>query len=381
MESLNMKNYIKALPCVILLASQAFAQSPVESPSPAPKKPFHRALILSGGGDAPAISLGVIQALSDAGWNPDVIITTCGSSISSSLLMYKGDVKSAMEYIESEEGHSALAQLKVRTKNALTLIKVFAGLRNPDVDLDLFDHTIAEFPETGQGLFGDTAFTTKATGPRFVMVASRANFSMGDDLSAKKESRFTETYFTDADTAQYLTGFISPMSQFPGSFVSPETNVITNRTAGEAMRASISDPFLINPARLGDDYYLTGAIDIVPVALAHQLADEVIATKPGTFKSYENLAIERTFGYKQDDSVAKAVSDPNVTFIQSENRNKVSFDPSNFLIWFHTNLPKNLKKYVRKLEAQFNMGRDEVQANGSFNPTPHATPNEAQVND
>ena len=89
--------------------------------------------------------------------------------------------------------------------------------------------------------------------------------------------RFKETYFTDEQTAKLLDGFVSPMASYgPASNVEPETEVRTDLDMTTALRASISDPFLMEPKQIGNDRYLGGITDLYAIELAKSLADSVM---------------------------------------------------------------------------------------------------------
>jgi predicted acylesterase/phospholipase RssA len=326
-------------------------------------KAFKRALIISGGGVSPGVALGIIQGLKDKGWNPDVIITTCGSSIASALLNVYPTNDAALEYAQSQEFQGTLRDIKVHTVNALRMKKEFDRLEYaPDEFPDLFGGDLLNFPETGKDFLPDVKFQATEGAPRFIMVAGKANFNPDSDIGDKRTELYTETYFTDSETAKLLQGFKSPIKEaFPGSFLKSSTAVVTDRTVGEAARASISDPFLINPALLGSDYYFTGAIDLVPLKLAHELADEVISTTPNGFEDYEENAVTAAFGFSQREATDLALRDQTVTFIDPYNVKKVSMDPKNFLIWFHTGVPKIYSHFRNKIQKQYDFGYEQVE--------------------
>ena len=335
----------------------------VLSASVANAKAFKRALIISGGGVSPGVALGIIQGLKDKGWNPDIIITTCGSSIASALLTVYQTNDAALEYAQSQEFQGTLRDIKVHTVSALRMKKVFDRLQYaPGEFPDLFDDDLLNFPETGKDFLPYVKFTAAPGLPRFIMVAGKANFNPDTEMGDKRTDLYTETYFTDTETAKLLQGFQSPIKEsFPSSYLQSGTEVITDRTVGEAARASISDPFLINPAHLGSDYYFTGAIDLVPLKLAHELADEVISTTPNGFQDYEDEAVMRAFGFSQRAAANLALQDQTVTFIDPYNVKKVSMVPKNFLIWFHTGVPKIYSHFRNKIQKQYDFGYEQVE--------------------
>ncbi|MEK6706122.1 MAG: hypothetical protein AABZ06_10060 [Bdellovibrionota bacterium] len=66
-----------------------------------------------------------------------------------------------------------------------------------------------------------------------------------------------------------------------------QTSAIFDASIGDAMRVSISDPYLMMPVRLSRDFYIAGTIDLYPLEVAYQLADEIAAVFPSKFDLIE----------------------------------------------------------------------------------------------
>jgi hypothetical protein len=140
-----------------------------------------------------------------------------------------------------------------------------------------------------------------ARGPRAVIVAARMEMrpsEAGHSLPFERKL-FTETYFTDPQTARLIQNVKSFTGmEFPQSAMNIETEVISDKSLEQAVRASIAEPLLTAPQRIDGQYYMGGAADLNPLDLARTLADEVIARSVTPFDERIAVpAIEATFGF------------------------------------------------------------------------------------
>lgn len=223
----------------------------------------------------------------------------------------------------------------------------------------LFEDTIIRIPEIPPSFLGNESFSVSADRPRIIMLAARATFNNSHTgIPTSGEKLFQQVYFTDELTAQVLRKKSSPIAQnFPKSYVALKTQVRSDVNPVLAARASVSDPFYINPARIGDSYYFTGAVDLNPVELALEIADEVLMTYPmGPYSYFERVAIMSTFGF--DPALrAYAVSRNNkVKWIDTSGLNALSFDPIPWGLIFSLNLPQSSAAYAAAVDQQYAFG-------------------------
>ncbi len=154
-----------------------------------------------------------------------------------------------------------------------------------------------------------------SSGIRSVIVAARMDFEpseAGQKLSPRRKL-YTETYFTDPDTARFISGVRSfTGSNFPLSAMNVNTQVLSHVSLMKAVRASIAEPLLTSPPLVDDRYYMGAAADLNPIYLARALADEVIARKPTEFNNFfEAPGIEAVFGFDPN-QVSRKVSEAGV---------------------------------------------------------------------
>lgn len=331
------------LSCTLLLTAK-----------PAEAKKFRRALIIAGGGISPGIGLGILSAAEEAGQMPDVVITTCGSSLSAAIYNAHMNGRNSLNYAKSQTFFNSLNQVRIATPKATDMgAKFDAMLANPNAIPQLFNQLVLSYPENVNAGLPNSTFNSGA-GPRFIMVSSRANFGPGDVGKQKFSSMFTQAFFTDPDTAQALQNFKSALPS--GSLVESNTVTISNANTEVAMRASIADPHLLNPITVGGKYFFTGAVDLFPLELAQSLADEVIVTYPvSLFFGYIDQAFDSSFGFSQNRRVLQALNNKTVKWVDMSGADNIKFDPDPGLT-ITSKIPHNLAGFQQGIQTQFDFG-------------------------
>lgn len=319
-------------------------------------KPFKRAMVISGGYLSPGAGLGMIAGAKAAGFEPEVIIFTCGASMAASLYSGYGSLERAMEFARSAEHFDLISNLlRIDTRFAPTIL---ANLEQDAAKQgripQLFTGNILRLPAVLPEWLPNPRFRRSQSLPRYIVVAARAGFGP-QDVGARFEWRapFKQVYFTDSDTAQYLRGRKSDIKRtFPGSYIDSETEVMTNVSLSQAFRASISDPYYINPARIGDAYYFSGAVDLFPIDLAKDLADQVLVTAPSTdYAAHDVQAIYNAFGFNQQTAAIRASRRQDVTFIDQSY--VASFKPKLVGPFLSRGLPRTAGEFTSTVDAQY----------------------------
>src|SRR5690606_38090066 len=86
-------------------------------------KPFKKALIIAGGGLSPGTGLGIIAGAQAAGFNPDIVILTCGASITASLYSGYGSIQSALDFAKSTDHQRIIREtLKIDSRYGPSVI-------------------------------------------------------------------------------------------------------------------------------------------------------------------------------------------------------------------------------------------------------------------
>jgi hypothetical protein len=353
-----MKSIFLLLTIVVFSFSSFANPAPIETLS---GKPFKRALIIGGGGIQPALGLGILAAAEEQGWKPDVIIATCGASLPSAIYDKFNNAYDGLEYMKSNSFFETLSKIKIDNGNLLSIQQKFKNLeRYPNVIPDFFKNNALYIPEFLNSALTNDYFKSGPNKPRIIVLSSRAHFKR-EDVGKPKGNlmRFTEVLMTDRDTADLFKNFELPVNKvFPNLTINAKVDTLTYMPTEIALRASISDPFLVNPAMYGEYFYFTGAADLYPIDIANYLADEVVATYPiSLFKDYENLAIKSTYGETQANRVLYAIQDERIRWIdQSIPPKNISFDPEPNFLMLQNNIPTDPAVFASKIQQQFDFG-------------------------
>lgn len=329
----------------------------------APKK-YHRALIIAGGGIDTGVGLGILQAAHDQGWDPDVVITTCGSSLSATI--YNAYGSKSYDYIMTPEWFRLLNRTHLAITDLIPLAKTFdAASKNIGTVPPVFSTYVISYPQKMNSKLPDLQFhpEDRARSPHVVILAAQSSLTPAD-VGHKYNGRkaFTETIFTDTETAEALKDFQSPIAlAHPNSYVALNPLIVTDKTTEEAARASISDPFLINPAYMDGKYYFTGAVDLFPTELAESLADEVFVTAPvKLFMGYSDVAVNGTFGFTQTSRALQILNDNKLKWIDMYGVDDVRMDPAPFLIKMEDKIPQNLPDFQAGMKKQYDFGYERM---------------------
>lgn len=322
-------------------------------------KPFRKALVIAGGGLSPGVALGMIAGARAAGYEPDVIITTCGASLGASIYSSFGNENQALAFAKSEAFYRQIKGLvKIDSWTPFPLKRKFDKfLAQPNLLPELFDDNIVSIPETVSGILPREKFPSGKT--RLIVLAARAAYGPADTGRAIGVAPLIkEVYFTDASTAVSLKGRRSAVKDiFPEARVTEGTQVMTGVGMSQAARASISDPYYINPAKIGDRYYFGGAVDLFPIELATDVADEVLVNFPtGLYSFYEDLAIASVFGFEQSRRASYAAGHTDVKWLDSSGTQEIAMDPVLSGLFFVNKIPSSYEAFRALIDKQFKFG-------------------------
>lgn len=368
-----------ALAFFALAAKMAQANFPQENGKP----PFKRAMVFSGGGFSAASFIGMYDAAIEAGIQPDVIFGTCGSSISASVIAAFPDQRERIQFMLSPtfQRFLRLPKPKLGLLNGGLGLYIDSYLDGYNIVPEIFTKTLFYLPRFNRvSREFHRRIQQRGDGPRVVILAAETR-TLKPDMEARpwwptkkhgSQGRyFSETVFTDADTARYFQGLRSTVNrQFPGSRIARRLNVITDWSYYNAVRASISEPFLLNPHHdpNTDRYYFGSFVNLYPYELARRLADEIIMTYAGPSDDTSNRQIFRTYGFQPNHMLYCVSKRPVDRWVDFTDKAEVDYkvgmgytleiDPGDLpgVGSFKNNVPEDLKEYRKRTMTLYNYG-------------------------
>ncbi len=285
---------------------------------------FKKILVLPGGGLEAGLQLGMYRGLVEKGWKPDLIISSCGSSIPASLIQAEPSLEKQRAYVLSERSYDFLKSVKVDDswegrKTMYNLSKLKAN-RESNTVKDFDEHHILNVPQT----LGFTEFNLPfpKEGLRSIYLATELEYEK-DKIGQKigNDPLYKQIYFTDPDTAKQLEGFESALSKQTDSRIANQTGTVTNATMNQAIRTVISDPYLMKPATLDGKTYLGGSSDLYPAELAKCLVDpdggQIVMSLSHRFSGSETLFLENAYGTDINERRKMVSKMPGIQFIDT----------------------------------------------------------------
>lgn len=322
-------------------------------------KPFKRVLVISGGGVTPGFSVGMVAGVQSMGWNPDLVIATCGAGIGAIVNNSEKTIDGSYNLMKTKEFFEAVSLVTVSNTSALDMKNKLDKAKDVSVYPDIFENLLLKSPDTFPKLIRTTRFNQDPAHPRLIIVSARSSFGPEHVGRVRNNApMFQQIYFTDSDTAKHIKNWKIPEKfAFPNTTVERDTETLTSFDLITAMRAGIADPYLLNPSIINNQYYFTGAVDLYPIDIALSLGDEVVATYPvARFQDYEDTAFFSAFGFKQTDRLLEAIKQKSVKWVDISGIDDVSFNPKVEMLTFKSGIPDTHEKFANGVSVQWNFG-------------------------
>jgi len=324
---------------VALAGWVAYGRAEDEIPA---SKPFKHAIIFSGLALDFTAYLGLYDAAVEAGKSPDLIIATSGGAVAAGIIAAYPDKNERLAFLESETFYHFMSDLPVtnnRPINFFTRLPRFVPRTYGLAPLtpNLWRKPLSQPPNLAEQVEFDVPFPSDPEGPRVILIAGKLEFCRPNALRIGKKL-FTETWMTDPQTGASLAGMASPVgSKFRRSSVLEDAEVRTELSIGEALLASISEPYLFTPAMVGGEEYTGGAIDLWPVELAHTLADDLTLPKLPDLTRTIELAFGSVFEYSNKRRMREVQNTAVTHWVDLEDNREVLKDDS---FWFKLEMVK-----------------------------------------
>ena len=306
-------------------------------------KPYERVQLFSGGGARFGYYLGSYAALVAHDLKPDVIVGTCGGSLSAYLVNLAPDptdlqdlmcsrelyhVISAIRHVAPDEANR---RLKIRyMTQALTRWRLSKqrGKRQKQQQSDSYKRLLDELQQLamfridneGQWLDELSHFSPNhnnlynPTAPEIAIIASRlyqtANQTLTTDSSVYDEFKLQELLFSPprlAASEHFEQMLNSPVHTFADRRIHQSVNIVKQWEFNSAVRVSMADMYYLPPMHIATlGWCLGGVINLTPVELACQLGQTVFSeTKAGYDSWLAAPAIQRVFGFDPNERLAQ----------------------------------------------------------------------------
>ena len=306
-------------------------------------KPYERVQLFSGGGSRFAYYLGSYAALVAHDLKPDVIVGTCGGSLSAYLVNLAPDPKDLQELMCSRELYRVITairhvapdeanrRLKIRyMTQALKRWRLSRQVSNrqKQQQADSYKRLLAELQQLamfridneGQWLDELSHFSPNhnnlynPTAPEIAIIASRlyqtADQTLTTDSSVYDEFKLQELLFAPpclAVSEHFDEILNAPAHTFADRRIHQSVNIVKQWEFNPAVRASMADMYYLPPTHIETlGWCLGGVINLTPIELACQLGQTVFAeTKAGYDSWLAAPAIQRVFGFDPNERLAQ----------------------------------------------------------------------------
>ena len=308
-------------------------------------KPYERVQLFSGGGSRFGYYLGSYAALVAHGLTPDIIVGTCGGSLSAYLVQLAPDPKDLQALMCSRELYRTIAairhvapdeankRLKMRyMTSALNRWRLSKqqGNGQRQQQADSYGQLLDELQQLAMFRIDDEArwldelssFASSENGsrqsnastPEIAIIASRL-YQAPIDGSSDEKLTLQELLFAPSRLANLPSSvsdladeqLISPAQAFANERIHPSVKVETQWDFAPVVRASMADMYYLPPTHItAVGWCLGGVINLTPIELACQLGDSVFAeTKAGYDSWLAAPAIQRVFGFDPNERLAQ----------------------------------------------------------------------------
>lgn len=310
-------------------------------------KPYERVQIFSGGGSRFGYYLGSYAALVAHDLTPDIIIGTCGGSLSAYLVQLAPDPKDLQQLMCSHELYHVISsirhvapdeanrRLKIRyITHALKRWHLSRQLskRQQYQQADSYERLLDELQQLAMFRIDDEsqwldelsrfASTDNVTSqfafsaPEIAIIASRLYQAPDSDVasnaSLNENLKLQELLFAPPRLSSFASNsnfekMMAPAHALADGRIHQSVAILTQWEFVSAIRASMADMYYLPPTYIDElGWCLGGVINLTPIELACQLGETVFAeTKVGYDSWLAAPAIQRVFGFDPNQRLAQ----------------------------------------------------------------------------
>ena len=310
-------------------------------------KPYERVQLFSGGGSRFGYYLGSYAALVAHDLTPDIIIGTCGGSLSAYLVQLAPDPKDLQQLMCSGELYRAISAIRhiapdeanrrVKLRYMTYALKRWRLSRQLSKSqqyqqADSYEKLLNELQQLamfrinneGQWLEELSHFTSTdnsnsqfaSSAPEIAIIASRLYQAPDSDVasnaSLNENLKLQELLFAPPRLSSFASNssfekMMAPTHALADGRIHQSVAILTQWDFVSAIRASMADMYYLPPTHIDElGWCLGGVINLTPIELACQLAETVFAeTKAGYDSWLAAPAIQRVFGFDPNQRLAQ----------------------------------------------------------------------------
>ncbi|MBF2718308.1 patatin-like phospholipase family protein [Psychrobacter sp. NG254] len=304
-------------------------------------KPYERVQLFSGGGSRFGYYLGSYAALVAHDLTPDMIIGTCGGSLSAYLVNLAPDPKDLQALMCSRELYRVIAAIRhvspdeanrrVKIRYMTHAVKRWRLSKQRDngqsqQQADSYERLLDELQQLAmfridneeQWLDELSSFASSENGssqpnastPEIAIIASRLYQAPIDGLY-NEQLKLQELLFAPPRFEHFVSSLTdgemrSPAHAFASERIHQAIEIRTQWDFAPVVRASMADMYYLPPTHIAElGWCLGGVINLTPIELACQLGDSVFAeTKAGYDSWLAAPAIQRVFGFDPNERLS-----------------------------------------------------------------------------
>lgn len=330
---------------------------------------YQHCLVMAGGGFHFGYYLGIYAALCELGKKPDIILASCGGSIAAAIVQALSDDEERKAWLCSPQMYAFWCELK--SKSTARLTKIFADA----IKRRFLKHSAKYIPD----LFNDYMFEIPAQLPLPAITQAHIDVAIvaGKLLYAEHEvgqlrqSRklFSEVIFCNERAAALVNHLTAPLSdlQFGDTAVAPELLTDVTMPISDAVRASIADMFYFrchsHVFEQKVNHYVGGVIDLFPIEVASELAENVTMELKGFYdKAYGLPAVRAVLGFDGNQRLSHVLQQPVDAWVNTSDMEQYFLKQRirQKAIWHKNRIdivtPPTYEAYVQVIEAQWKFG-------------------------
>lgn len=259
-------------------------------------KKYQRCMVMAGGGFRFGYYLGIYAALCETGRAPDVLLASCGGAIAAGTIQAFPSNAERKAWLSSPAMYQFWLKLKSNEQASISRALLAAVKRRFFVKKaatipDLFHDYLFEVPE----LLPWPEMPEVNSDLDVAIIAGKLLYNETEvGLPRGDRKLFAETLFCSERSAALLQGMSSPLSVDGDNAIAAPLLTDTAMPMAQAIRASVSDMYYFRCHSYQGQNYIGGVIDLFPIEVAKQLAEQVVMELKGPYDNFFSLPALRT---------------------------------------------------------------------------------------